>query len=129
MKTCCFTIFLTLFFLNARSQDLACSDLHEGSFTLDGKEFGIITIERTANSQTETCDLLNFKATYDIVWTGECEYELRNKKVLKGESKYGNEATDAIKATVIKISGNSILLRLTSNFADFETECEITKTK
>jgi hypothetical protein len=100
-----------------------------GTFELDAGEYGIITIIRTENSQIETNDFMNFHATYDVFWIDECHYELRNKKVIKGESKYGNNPSDIIKAEVLKITGSKILLKLSSNYTDFVTECEIIKIK
>ncbi len=124
-----FTTIAFLFSLNINAQTSKCNTAHIGTFELDSKEYGITKIERTENSQIETNEFMGFQAKYDIVWTDDCHYELQNKKVIKGETYPNSKPTDTVKAEILKIEGTKIFLRLSSNFADFITDCEIVKIK
>lgn len=123
-------IIYTAFTLNATAQVSKCDSAHNGIFELDsGEEYGVTTIERNDKTQTETNEHMGFKALYDIVWVDDCNYELRNKKIIKGTSSYGMQPTDIMKAEVLKIEGSKIFLRLSSNFSTFVTDCEMVKIK
>lgn len=124
-----FTIIAFIFSLTINAQTSKCESAHIGTFELDSKEYGVLKIERTENSQIETNEFMEFKASYDVVWIDDCHYELRNKKVIKGEIRPESKTTDIMKAEILKIEGSTIFLRLSSNFSDFVTDCEIIKTK
>lgn len=106
-----------------------CKIAQTGTFEIDSGEYGVTKIERNEKMQTETNEQMGFQAKYDVTWIDDCHYELSNKKVLKGEARPGSKPTDIMKAEIVKVEGNKIFLRLSSNFSDFVTECEIVKVK
>ncbi len=124
-----FTIIAFIFSLSINAQISKCNTAHIGTFELDSKEYGILKIERTENSQIETNEFMGVQARYDVIWIDDCHYELRNKKVLKGETHPESKSTDVLKAEILKVEGSKIFLRLSSNFSDFVTDCEIMKIK
>ncbi|PKB17234.1 hypothetical protein [Flavobacterium sp. 5] len=124
-----FTIIAFILSLNINAQISKCNAGHIGTFELDSEDYGILKIERTENSQIETNESMGFQASYDVVWIDDCHYELRNKKVIKGETRPDSKTTDIMKAEILKIEGSKVFLRLSSNFSDFITDCEITKIK
>lgn len=121
--------FILAFGLQMNAQDSKCSTAHDGTFELDSGEYGVTKIVRNGKTQTETNDFMGFKAIYTVTWTDDCHYELKNKKVLKGEMRAGALPTDIMKAEILKIDGQKILLRLSSNYSTFVTDCEMVKTK
>ena len=129
IKKITFLVYIA-FSLNTNAQVTNCDAAQVGTFELDSGEYGITRIERNKKTQTETNEFMGYKATYDVTWIDDCTYELRHKKILKGESpRKGNEATDVTKAEILKIEGAKIMVRLSSNYSTFVTECEITKIK
>lgn len=98
-----------------------------GKFELTSKTSGTTIIERTKNTQTETNKTMNLKTSYDLVWINDCRYELRNRKVLEGTSKFVMQPTDVITVEIIKIEGTKLLVKITSNFSDKIAEVEINK--
>lgn len=129
IKKITFLIYIA-FTLNTNAQASKCDTGHVGIFELDsGEEYGITRIERDNNTQTETNDHMGFKAQYDVVWINDCNYELKNKKIIKGVSTYGTQPTDVLKVEILKIEGSKIFMRLSSNFTTFVTDCEMVKIK
>ena len=118
------------FTLNTNAQISKCDAAHVGIFELDsGSEYGITRIERDNKTQTETNDQMGFKATYEVVWIDPCNYELRNKKIIKGVSTYGTQPNNVLKVEILNIEGSKIFMRLSSNFTTFVTDCEMIKIK
>lgn len=128
IKKLLFTLILA-FGLQMNAQNSKCSIAHNGTFELDGGEFGITKIVRNGKTQTETNELMGFKATYNVNWIDDCHYELTDKKVLKGPTREDAMPTDVMKAEILKIDGKKISLRLSSNYSTFVTDCEIVKIK
>lgn len=129
IKKITFLLFIA-FTLQTHAQSSKCEAAHVGIFELDsGEDFGITRIERNDKTQTETNEKMGFKALYDVVWIDDCHYELKNKKIIKGESKYGTQPDDVLKVEILKIEGAKIFLRLSSNFTSFVTDCEMIRIK
>ena len=116
------------FTLTTNAQISKCDTAHVGIFELDsGSKYGITKIERDNKMQIETNDHMGFKATYEVVWIDPCNYELRNKKIIKGVSTYGTQPNDVLKVEILNIEGSKIFMRLSSNFTTFVTDCEMIK--
>lgn len=124
-----FFFFAILTFLSSTSfaQSLDCKKVQVGKFELVSKTSGTTIIERTKNTQTETNETMQLKTSYDLVWTSECSYELKNRKVIEGSSKFIMKPTDVICVEIIKIEGKKLLVKITSNFSDKVAEVEINK--
>jgi hypothetical protein len=81
-------LFITLISqLNYQQSDLQCKDYKTGTFELIDKEMDkSYWIKRTETLQSETLVGSNDTSTYEVKWTGDCEYELRvltgNKEVM-----------------------------------------------
>lgn len=129
MKKNILLFLLLVFSFNANSQKLNCNRVHIGKFELDSETFGKTEILRTKNLQIETNKFLDVKVQYDILWINDCVYELRNRKLLSGTSKYDGEPGDIIKVEILKIEKNKIFVRTSANFSEktFETVINIVK--
>lgn len=125
-----FLLFYVLFFsITISCQNLNCKDVHIGKFEINSKLSGKTEILRTKECQIETNDFMNVKIEYDIVWIDECNYELRNRQLLSGTSKYNGLPTDVIKVQILDIRGNKIFIKTGANFSDqfFEGVIDIVK--
>ncbi len=127
MKSFFFLAILTFLSSISFAQSLDCKKMQVGKFELTSKTSGTTIIERTKNTQTETNETMNLKTSYDLVWINECRYELRNRKVLEGTSKFVMQPTDVITVEIIKIEDTKLLVKVTSNFSDKVAEVEISK--
>lgn len=123
LVACC----LFVFSLGLKAQSNDCKLAHVGTFKIDSGEYGVTTIERTKNKQIETNDKLGFKAEYDVVWTDDCHYELKTKRVLQGDLGYEGNPTDVVKVEILKVENAMVHVRLSSNFSDFVTDAVIEK--
>lgn len=127
MKSFFFLAILTFLSSISFAQSLDCKKMQVGKFELTSKTSGTTIIERTKNTQTETNETMNLKTSYDLVWINDCSYELRNRKVLEGTSKFVMQPTDVITVEIIKIEDTKLLVKITSNFSDKVAEVEIYK--
>ncbi len=107
------------------SQDLNCKDFHVGKFEMDS-EYGKIVITRSETSQVEYCKEMNYKASFDMVWTDDCTYELSNEKIQIGD-KIDMNNTIKVKSKIYKIEGNQFFLRVSSNIDELVIDCKIKK--
>ena len=120
-------LFLTFYCQKNYSQASNCEQMHVGKFELKSKVSGTTTIIRTATTQTEINKLMDVKSIYDIVWIDKCTYELRNRRLLKGDTKYNGEPNDVFKIHILKVEGIKAWLKTTANFTDFVTESVVYK--
>lgn len=127
MKTFYFIFLLTFLSSMSFAQSLDCKKMQVGKFELVSKTSGTTIIERTKNTQTETNETMQIKTSYDLVWINECSYELRNRKVVEGNSKFVMKPTDVVTVEIIKIEGTKLTVKITSNFSDKVAEVEIEK--
>jgi hypothetical protein len=74
--------------LTAIAQNPDCSKLKNGSFKYTVEGQGEILIVRKGKTQTEENLTTGVKLTMEIVWTGDCSYQLKNAKVIKGEAPF-----------------------------------------
>ncbi|PWN61243.1 hypothetical protein [Chryseobacterium viscerum] len=118
-----------LFSLVINAQNFKCKSAHIGKFQVDNGEYGITVIERNSTSQIETNEKMGYKARYDISWINDCQYQLKNRKVIKGKSHEGSTPDDVLMATILKVVNEKVFLRLSSNFSDEVMECEMIKIK
>ena len=121
------TILLQIFTLTVLGQKPACKSLHTGSFKIFTEESGNTLINRTEKLQTEKNDNLGYEIIFDIVWINECTYELRPKKLIKGDPAIMGDGTHVITTRIKNISNKSYLAETSANFSDaiFDFEVEI----
>jgi hypothetical protein len=120
---------LVLFFLGlnafAYGQTQDCQSLHEGKFKVVTKESGTTIVTRRGNLQIEENADLGIKMTFDITWTNDCTYELRPKKVMKGDPSLLGKKGDFITVHIRNIKEKSYIALTTSNFFDVTLEFQV----
>ena len=104
-----------------------CEPAHIGTFEHVSEATGKTMIYRTATSQKEVNDTLKYEATFDIKWVDSCTYELSNKKMIKGDSRLSGLPSDILRVQILKMEGNVIYVRVSSNFSDRIMETTMTK--
>ena len=107
---------IQIFTLTALAQKPTCKSLHTGSFKIYTKETGTTFIKRTEKLQTEKNDDLGYEMVFDIVWIDECTYELRPKKLIKGDPSIMGDGTHVLKTRIKEISNNSYTAETSANF-------------
>lgn len=123
------TLAIKIFSLSANGQKPTCKSLHTGSFKIVSKEVGTTFIKRTAKLQTEKNDELGYEVIFDIVWLNECTYELRPKKLIKGDPSIMGDGTHVVKTRIKEISNNSYIAETSASFGTgtFDFVVEIIK--
>ncbi|MBB4801235.1 hypothetical protein HNP37_001274 [Flavobacterium nitrogenifigens] len=125
----CLLFLMFIFSFKGISQKINCKEVHTGKFELNSEISGKTEILRTEKHQIETNTFMNVKVQYDVFWLDECSYELRNRKLISGTSKYAGQPTDVFKVQILRISNNKIYVKTSANFTDqsFESAIDIIK--
>lgn len=120
------TILLPLFALQAMAQNPSCKSLHTGTFKIFAKESGTTFIVRTEKQQSEKNDDLGYEVIFDIKWIDDCTYELRPKKLIKGDPAIMGDGTNVLITKMKNISRAGYIAETSSNFdtmvVDFKVE-------
>jgi hypothetical protein len=124
MKAAIFLSLLLLFSLSGIAQN-DCKRVHVGKFILVSPESGTTLITRTPLFQIEKNDTLGVEVLYDIKWVDDCTYQLRGKKIIKGDPAWAGKPTDYVTVTILEVKENSFRVKTTSNFSDLVIEREI----
>jgi hypothetical protein len=112
-------------YLNAQSID--CSTARKGKFELNSPASGITIIIRTDSTQTEINEGFNYEAILKVKWVDSCTYELTGKKIIKGDPSYASKPGDILKVEILRIDGNKIFIRSSSNYSSVVLERMLTK--
>ena len=114
------TLFIIIFSLASTfvsfSQTRDCKSLRTGSFKIFTKEAGTSYIQRTKDEQIEKSDDQGYEIIFDITWINDCTYELRPKKLIKGDPSIMGNGKNVLTTKIKEISGNSYLAESSSNF-------------
>ena len=123
------TLLTIIITLTAFGQKPTCKSLHTGSFKVFTKESGTTLIKRTEKYQIEKNDNLGYEVIFDITWIDECIYELRPKKIIKGDPSIMGDGKNVLKTKIKKISDNSYIAETSANFSEvkFDFVVEIMK--
>lgn len=124
-----FTFFFSLYFYVSIAQTSACETAHTGTFELVSPISGTTIIYRTLDKQTEINDSLNYEATFDLKWIDSCTYKLRNKVLIKGDKRLAGLPTDVLKIEIIKVEGDKIFVKTSSNFSSNVLDRTLVKLK
>lgn len=109
------------------SQTTDCKSVRLGKFESTSQS-GIKTIiERTENTQFESIESMKLKSAYDLVWINDCTYELRNRRVLEGTSKFVMQPKDIIKVEITSVEAEKQMVKISSNFNEKIIEVAIYK--
>lgn len=107
-----------LFFASVFAQKPTCESLHTGSFKVFTKESGTTIIERTEKEQLEKNDDLGYEVIFSIKWIDNCTYELRPKKLIKGDSSIMGDGTFFVKTKIKEITDTGYAAETTASFGD-----------
>ena len=123
------TLSIQICALTASAQKPTCKSLHTGSFKIFTKESGTTYIKRSEKIQTEKNDDLGYEIIFDIVWIDECTYELRPKKLIKGDPWVMGDGTHVLKVRIKEISNYTYIAHTTASFnpGSFEFVVDILK--
>lgn len=123
-----FIILILFSFQVGKAQTLKCTEMHTGKFELKHDNSPAVSIiERTDTLQIETNEYLKVKRSYKVIWIDDCTFELHDRKVLEGETPINGKPTDVLTIEIIKIEGQNVHIRLTSNYSDMVRETVMTK--
>ena len=118
MRLVFLTLLIQIFGLTVFGQKPTCKSLHIGTFKVSTKETGTTFIKRTEKIQIEKNDYLGYEVIFDITWTNECTYELRPKKLIKGNPSIMGDGTNVLKIKIKEISDTSYIAETSANFSE-----------
>jgi hypothetical protein len=116
-----------LIYDGAIGQTNECKSVKIGKFEIITPTYGKTIITRTKANQTEVNDSLKYEATFDLIWIDNCTYELRNKKLVKGNIILSGQPTDILKVEIQKIENDKIYIKSSSNYSERVVESVLTK--
>lgn len=107
-------------------QNPPCKSLHTGTFKITTEETGTTFITRNDTLQTEENTFLGYKIIFDITWIDDCTYDLRPKKLIKGDPWILGDGKNVLRTRIKNITSKSYTAETSSNFDDgvinFEVE-------
>jgi hypothetical protein len=122
-----FPLLAILAFNTSNAQAVNCDSAKTGIFELVSHISGRTVIYRTATTQTEKNDGLDYEASFVVKWVDSCTYELSNKKMIKGDLKYLGQPTDILRVQILKVEGRKVFVRSSSNYSDLVLDRTLTK--
>ena len=103
----------------ANGQTKTCTSLHIGKFeTALPNNQGVTKITRTKDLQIEENKLLGYKLAYTIRWTSDCNYQVKLKKVIKGDPNWLTDQQYVIMVQIKEITKDSYVTEQTSTYSD-----------
>ena len=117
--------------LEKRCKQQDCKSVQTGTFKVVTKESGTTYVKRTPTEQTEKNDELGYEAVFDIKWINECTYELRPRKVIKGDPSIMGDGTNFVRVKIKDITAKTYIAETTASFtpATMEFLVEIVEQK
>lgn len=94
-----------------------CSKIRNGSFKQADEGRGEMLITRKGNTQIEENLKTGVKITLEIVWTGDCTYELKNMKVLKGKLPFSVPEGTVVYNEVLEVNNKTVRVKCWSSIA------------
>ncbi len=107
--------------LKASAQTAACKVVHNGKFKIYSKETGTTFIRREKNIQIEKNADYGAELIFNIIWITECDYELRPKQVISGDTSILNKGL-VLKVHIKGVTKSKYIAETTSNFSDAKLE-------
>jgi hypothetical protein len=107
------------------TQAQKCQKVRKGNFKLVVPGRGTTIITRSSSKQIETNDSLGTKVSYDLIWQDNCNYKLRNRRLLSGESKMEWKLDNEIKVEILEVGDKTYKAHYTSNFSTFVIDYEL----
>ena len=103
---------------SASAQTPSCKSLHTGSFKVSSPESGPTYIKRTRTQQIEKNDEIGYELILELTWIDECTYELRPKKLVKGDPSILGDGNSFVRTKIKNITANGYTAETTSSFSD-----------
>ena len=116
-KTLLFTFALQAIAFTISAQTPGCQSLHTGSFKVSSPESGVTYIKRTKNQQIEKNDEIGYELILEITWIDECTYDLRPKKLVKGDPSIMGDGTGWVRTKIKNITPQGYTAETTSSFS------------
>lgn len=110
-------IFVQLFSPGTVAQKQDCKSVHTGTFKVVTKESGTTFIKRTTTQQIEINESFGYEIVFDIKWIDECTYELRPKKVIKGDPAIMGDGTNFVRVKIKDITVKTYIAETTASFS------------
>ena len=106
-----------IFTLTILGQNATCKSLHTGSFKVYTEESGTTFIKRTKKQQIEKNEYLGYEVIFDITWVDECTYELRPKKLIKGDPEIMGDGSSFVRTKIKNVTTKSYIAETTASFS------------
>ena len=106
-------------------QNRTCKSLQAGKFKVVTKESGTTFIERSNDLQIEENDALGYKIEFDITWVDECTYELRPKRLIKGDPVIMGNGKNVLTTRIRNITNTHYVAETSANFSDVVMDFEV----
>ena len=111
-----FLVFFLVFSSAAFGQKPSCKSLHIGDFKIVSKEGGTTLIKRTEEEQWEKNESYGYEVIFSIKWIDDCTYELRPRKLIKGDPSIMGDGTNFVKTRIKDISDNTYVAETSASF-------------
>jgi len=126
MKKLLFSVITIILTLSAiAGEPKTCADIHTGVFKIVGNNSDITIIKRTKRHQFEIKKSMKYKAKFDVVWTDECTYKLRNKKLIRGPKEYKGVKGSVLIVHIDRIEGDTVYVSATATNIGLVVEIEM----
>lgn len=102
-----------------------CKSLRKGSFRIYTKETGTTLVSRSANLQVEKNESMGVELVFDVKWIDECTYELRPKKLIKGDPSIMGDGKVVLTNRIINITPDFYEVESTFNFSDVKQKFKV----
>ncbi len=106
---------LALIAFGCSQKTTECKDVHDGKFQITDPGFHC-QITRKGGTQIEQGK--DFKTQFDVEWTDDCHYILKNRKSLSGGNDSDWKPENEFRIEITEISDNRIFFTMTANFTD-----------
>lgn len=116
MKILILNFIALLVFTTVRGQKPTCKSLQTGLFKISSEELGTTFIKRTKKEQLEKNDYLGYEVIFSIKWIDDCTYELRPKKLIKGDPAIMGDGTAYVKTKIKEIKETTYVAETTASF-------------
>jgi hypothetical protein len=112
-----FASMIQIITLTSFDQIPTCKSLHSGRFKVFSKQSGTTYIERSATEQIETNEDLGYKLILSIKWIDECTYELRPKKLIKGDPSVMGDGKSFMTTHIKNITSKAYTAETSASFS------------
>ena len=117
-KTLALSLLLQIITFSLSAQVPNCKSVQTGSFKVSSPESGTTYIKRTKTQQIEKNDDLGYEVLFEVTWIDECTYELRPKKLIKGDPSIMGDGSSYVRTKMKNITAKGYTAEITSSFSE-----------